>query len=194
MQLIIGLGNPGEKYAQTRHNIGFTTLDHWAQLKLGPEAKFSANKKLESDLLILEENQEKIILAKPQTFMNLSGRATQKIISFYNIPAENLLVIQDDLDLPLGKIRFSQDSGPAGHNGIKSIIETINTQNFVRLRIGIATKEILNQTAKIDSADFVLQKFSPEEQQTLEENKKLFTQAIDHYLQNGFNSAANQYN
>lgn len=189
--LIAGLGNPGKDYELSRHNLGFLILDqlqhYWEKTETVTISNFSQENKFNALLSMAKADGQKIILAKPQTFMNLSGQAIQKIAAFYNIELDRILVIHDDLDLPLGKIRFSQNSGPAGHNGIKSIIETLGTQNFTRLRIGILleNKEISKK---------ILDKFSAAERKTLEQNSDYIIEAILFFIQNGFQSTASKYN
>ena len=155
MKLIIGLGNPGKQYQKTRHNIGFMVLDVLLE-KLASEAKWELSKKFNAEICELNFNNNKIILAKPMTFMNASGEATQLITHFYKLTHEDLIVIHDDKDLKLGDIRVQTDRSDAGHNGIKSIIQHLGTQNFTRVRIGIASA---NEKKMKDTADFVLGKF-----------------------------------
>ncbi|MCX6746464.1 MAG: aminoacyl-tRNA hydrolase [Candidatus Parcubacteria bacterium] len=161
MKLIIGLGNPGPEYQKTRHNIGFQIIDTIAEdliLK-----SFKPNKKFQAEICEGTFGNEKIILAKPQTFMNNSGLAIKKIKTFYKIKPQDIIIIHDDIDLPIGKIRISQGSSSGGNKGVDSIIKEIKTNNFIRLRIGIANE----LRAKIPADKFVLQKFS------LEDEKKL---------------------
>ncbi len=171
MKLIIGLGNPGKTYEKTRHNIGFIFLD-----KLQTTwnfSNFSLNKKLEAEISEGTLNEKKIILAKPQTFMNLSGTATQKILAFYKLKPEDLLVIHDDKDIPCGKYKLAFDSSSAGHNGVQNIIDTLGTKQFKRLRIGIEN----NDTAfpHGETSDFVLGKFKKTEIEEIEKNEmKIF--------------------
>jgi peptidyl-tRNA hydrolase, PTH1 family len=166
MILIIGLGNPGKEYEKTRHNAGFMMLGRIKEAYKFPD--FKLEKKFDAEVSVENarmHSDEKIILAKPQIFMNHSGQATKAILDFYKIPPENLIVIHDDIDIEIGKYKISTDSGSAGHNGIADIIEKIGTQKFIRIRIGIANDKL---RAQIDPADFVLQKFSEEEIKTLE--------------------------
>ncbi|MER2295074.1 MAG: aminoacyl-tRNA hydrolase [Desemzia incerta] len=133
MKMIVGLGNPGKKYQDTKHNIGFITLD-----ELAYQHKFTFNKsKFEADVAEGWVGREKALFIKPQTFMNESGRAVRPLMDYYNIDTKDLLVIYDDLDLPVGKVRLRQKGSAGGHNGIKSIIQHIGTQDFNRIRIGI---------------------------------------------------------
>jgi len=170
MKIIVGLGNPGEKYKNTRHNIGFMAIDAIAnQLNLD----WQENKKLKAQI---SKNQD-VILIKPLTFMNNSGQAVQAILSYYKLLprklgllkiknsnlSEVLTIIHDDIDIDLGKYKTSIDSRSAGHNGVQSIINHLKTKNFNRIRIGIKT-EVIN---KISAEKFVLQKFSSEELTTI---------------------------
>jgi len=150
VKIVVGLGNPGAKYQQTKHNIGFMCLEFYANttnLTFKFERKFNAEIAKQGDLL----------LVKPQTFMNLSGESVRKVIDYYNIALEDVLVIYDDLDLPLAKLRLREQGGPGGHNGIKSIQDHIHTDQFKRLRIGIDNNPL------IEAKDYVLGKFSQAE-------------------------------
>ena len=170
MKPIIGLGNPGEKYKKTRHNIGFRVVDALAQER-GLDWQY--NKKFKAEICWFDE----VILAKPQTFMNNSDQAVQAILSFYNLLpkrfgfrkknvdlSETLIVVHDDLDIELGKYKISTNAGSAGHKGVQSIIDYLKTKNFKRIRIGIHT----DMTDKIPTEKFVLQKFSQEEEGIIE--------------------------
>jgi len=171
MILVIGLGNPGLKFKNTRHNLGFDIVN-----LIKKENGFSLwqnKKKLKSKISQGEIDNEKIILAKPQTFMNQSGQAVSPLMKFYKIPLQNLWVIHDDLDLELGKIKIKKNSRSAGHKGIQSIIDELGTKNFNRLKIGIGPKPV-----KIDSKKFVLQEFTKNEKEILEKTKKEATQCI----------------
>lgn len=167
MKIIIGLGNPGKKYEDTRHNAGFAFLDFLKQSWDFPE--FELNKKFNAE--ISKKNCElptvncELLLVKPQTFMNLSGESVQAILDFYKFSPADIIVIQDDLDIEIGKYKIATDSSSAGHNGVESIIEKIGTQKFTRLRIGVGNADL---RSKIDPTDFVLQKFSDEEKKIIE--------------------------
>ena len=161
MVIIVGLGNPGEKYKDTRHNVGFQAINELTKENNFPEFKLS--KKFNA--LISENiiNGEKIILAKPQTFMNESGKSVKTLISFYK--TKDLIVIHDDIDLPLRKIRISKNRGSAGHKGIESIIKEIGTKDFTRYRIGVSSK-----TGKPKNVEkYVLQKFNKKEEKIIKE-------------------------
>lgn len=171
MILIIGLGNPEEKYKNTPHNLGFKIIDLLKERLNFPE--FS----LKGDSLFSKKDQ--VILVKPQTYMNESGRAVRELINFYKIEPKNLWIVQDENDLALGKFKINKDISAKGHNGIKSIIEKIGTQNFVRFRIGINNKQ--NE----DLIDYVLKPFSKEEQELVNEVSEEIVSTIDEALQNG---------
>ena len=167
MKIIIALGNPGQQYANTRHNAGFIIADE-LQKSLG-FSDFEKNSKF--DALVCEKNLggEKILLAKPQSFMNNSGQVVKKMLDFFKIPKENLMVLHDDLDIELGAFKISTDSSAAGHNGVQSIIDNLGSQQFKRIRLGIEGSE--KKKDRIIPGDvFVLQDFSKEE---LELIKKL---------------------
>lgn len=149
MYLIVGLGNPGTKYELTRHNVGFLVLDKLA-------ADFKVEKKFNAEITKIDD----ALLIKPQTFMNLSGQAVQAVISFYKINPADLIVIHDDLDIAFGDFKIQQNRSAAGHHGVQSIIESLGTQNFTRIRIGIKNPE---QQANLPTEDFVLRKFTAEE-------------------------------
>ena len=164
MKIIIGLGNPGDKYAKNRHNSGFIIIDELKKDWNFPDFEFS--KKLNAEISEGNFEDGKIIFAKPQTFMNNSGEAVQKIISFYKLTPEDIIVIHDDLDINLREFKISTDCGPAGHHGVQDIINKIGTQNFKRIRIGIEGAE-KRKTRIVPGDVFVLQDFSQEELKTV---------------------------
>jgi len=147
MKLIVGLGNPGSKYEKTRHNIGFMVIDFLIQSK--------------------QFDSKKIKLIKPQTMMNNSGQEVKSIADYYKIPAQDILVIHDDIDLPLGQIKIQQNRSSAGHKGVQSIIDSLGTKDFIRMRIGIRPEELT-----IDTEKFVIQKFTPQEQKIIDKEIK----------------------
>lgn len=152
MKLIVGLGNPGEEYKQTRHNIGFITADKLAeQMKVGLEY----DRKLKADVAMFVHNGETLIIAKPQTFMNLSGDSVQKIANFYKVEPDDIWIISDDLDLDFGIVRVRKGGSSGGHNGLKDIINKIGSE-FGRFRVGIKNPEL----EKTSAEKFVLQKFN----------------------------------
>ncbi|MFA7314351.1 MAG: aminoacyl-tRNA hydrolase [Candidatus Magasanikbacteria bacterium] len=166
MKLIVGLGNPGKKYEKTRHNVGFLILDqlHENLLSCGIN-DWELSKKFNALISGCVVHNEKVILVKPMTFMNKSGEAVQNIGQFYKMNRKDIIVIHDDKDILLGEVRLQENRGPAGHNGIKSIIEHIGTQDFWRFRIGIASE---NKKRMADTIKFVLGKFGILEKKKLQ--------------------------
>lgn len=160
MKLIVGLGNPGKTYDNTRHNIGFMCVDAWLKQNY---TTFSLNKKFEAEMAELNVNNNKVVVIKPQTFMNSSGSSVSKVMNYYNIELDDLIVIQDDLDLDFGKIRLKFNSSSGGQNGIKDIINHLHSQEFLRIKVGIKNQ------FKQNPADFVLANFNQEEKQQLEQ-------------------------
>jgi peptidyl-tRNA hydrolase, PTH1 family len=188
-KLIVGLGNPGAKYDRTRHNIGFTAIDVLAkswQISIADNSKFKG---------IFGEgvgvNGDKIRLLKPTTYMNRSGEAIQSVINWYKISPESVLAIYDDMDLPLGKLRMRLSGSAGGHNGMKSAIAHLNTQNFPRLRIGIGKPA---NDADTDSVSHVLGKFSPAETQVMSEVLNLVLNSVELSLKQGVAKAMSLYN
>lgn len=170
MKLIIGLGNPEPEYQTTRHNTGFLVID---KLTSDFSLRTTAfDKKTNSEISKGTINKKRVIIAKPQTHMNNSGVAVRALLDFYKLKPENLIVIHDDKDIPLGEMRVQTNRGPAGHNGVKSIIEHLGTQNFTRIRVGIAPagpNKIKN------TGNFVLDKFTAEEKKI---SKKVIENAV----------------
>lgn len=164
MKLIIGLGNPGKKHKNTRHNIGFMLVDKLRETWNFP--KFEMNEKFDSEIskdeLKIDGWKSEILLVKPQTFMNNSGTAVKKIMDFFKVSPADLIVIHDDLDIETGKFKISSDSRAAGHNGVQNIIDKLGTQNFKRLRIGIEGEK-KRKGRVLSGEDFVLQSFPPDE-------------------------------
>ena len=161
MKLIVGLGNPGEKYSQTRHNIGWLFIDYLSKI-YGIDVE-----KNKCDALVGETkvNGEKIILAKPLTFMNLSGNAVVKLKKWYKVDNKDILIIFDDIDIPFGTFRYREKGSGGSHNGMKNIVQMLSTEEISRLRIGLGGLKHEKQ----DMADFVLQKFKKDELKNLEE-------------------------
>jgi len=160
VKLIAALGNPGKKYESTRHNVGFMILDHLAEQF---SASFIVEQKWSVATAAFDLGETRVILAKPQTFMNNSGEAISAVKNFFKIANADILVVHDEIDLPLGKIRMSFDASDAGHNGVKSIIEQIG-QDFHRLRIGVDGRQ---SRLDMDTHDYVLQNFTTEEEDAL---------------------------
>ena len=169
MILIVGLGNPGKKYKNTRHNVGFRVIDELKSLNL-----------------------KNVTLAEPKTFMNLSGKAIKSLIVKYKLPATNLWIIHDDIDLPIGKIKIVKNRGAAGHKGVESIIRELKTKNFVRFRIGIKPQGAGNRKQRTEK--FVLQKFNKDEEGIIKEVIKKTAEAIEFSLKAGLEKAMSKYN
>jgi len=180
-KIIVGLGNPGRKYLYTRHNAGWLILDRLIQELLQGQAKWHSKSRLLSQTITLGNN----LLVKPQTMMNNSGQAVKAIVNYYGLTPDDLkdrlLIIHDELDLPLGQTRWSQDSRSAGHKGVQSIIDCLETQNFNRWRIGIKPPQSLDPDKTID---YVLSNFSNSE---LKKLQTLSLEPIYHFLENDIN-------
>jgi PTH1 family peptidyl-tRNA hydrolase len=188
MILIVGLGNPGIKYKKTRHNIGFRVLDKFQKENDFPDFEFS--KKFNALISKKNTGKEKIILSKPETFMNNSGQTVKKLTTYYSIPFINLIIIHDDIDLLLGKMRISKNRGSAGHKGVESIIKELGSKNFARLRIGIR-----NQKSKVENSEkFVLKNFTKEEEKIVEKIIKESCSALKMILSKGLEKAMNEFN
>ena len=186
MYLIAGLGNPTKKYEGTRHNVGFETVDIIADSQ-GIALSSNKHKAVYGQGFI---GGEKVILAKPQTFMNLSGEAVSALLSYYKEdPAESLIIISDDIDLPVGHIRIRKSGSPGGHNGLKDIVSRIGTQEFIRIRIGVGQKP-----ADWDLADYVLSRFVPEDRKKIDEAEEAAASAVEAILTDGVDKAMNVYN
>lgn len=168
MYLIIGLGNPGKQYEKTRHNVGFMAVDELARLCQGyggQDFKFKKNNKLKSEIAEIKINNQKAVLAKPLTYMNNSGQAAQILVNYYKIPVNKLIVIYDEIDLLFGTIRVRGHGSSAGHKGVQSIIDSLDTDQFWRVRLGIRNEK----TEQMPTDKFVLQKFSRAEYKELKE-------------------------
>lgn len=183
--LIVGLGNPGREYKDNRHNVGFMLVDRLT-VRLG--ARMS---RVQSKALVASVNHQdhKLILAKPQTYMNLSGRSIQGLAHFYKVPLENMIVAHDDLDLPFGTIRIRPGGGPGGQKGVASTIERLGTKDFPRLRIGIG-----RPPGRMDPAAYVLQDFSKSEVTLLSEILDHAADAVLTFVIDGLNTAMNKFN
>ncbi|PIG94844.1 aminoacyl-tRNA hydrolase [Gloeocapsopsis sp. IPPAS B-1203] len=189
-QLIVGLGNPEPKYEQTRHNIGFAAVDALARSWNIP---LSENRKFQGEFGEgISPNREKIRLLKPLTYMNLSGQAIRAVTDWYKLPPESILVIYDDMDLPVGKMRLRLSGSAGGHNGMKSAIAHLGTQNFSRLRIGIGKPEQAANNGKTIS--HVLGRFSPTENQVVTKLLPLVVECVELCLKQGVEKAMNRYN
>lgn len=183
--LLIGFGNPGREYKDTRHNIGFMLIDQVAVRLNARGMKLQAKAIVMSTLY----EERRILLAKPQTYMNLSGQSVQGLLHFYKLPVENLLVAHDDLDLPFGTIRIRPGGGPGGQRGMASTIEQLGTKDFPRLRLGIG-----RPPGRMDPKDYVLQDFSKDDLKLLPEILGRAADAALEFVTNGLNAAMNKYN
>jgi len=185
LYLIAGLGNPGREFQNNRHNVGFMLVNRLAE-RLG--ATFS---RMQSKALVTraEYQGKRLILAKPQTYMNLSGQALGPLVRFYQVPLENLLVVYDDVDLPFGILRLRPFGGSGGQKGMQSIIQTLGTQDFPRLRIGID-----RPPGRMDAADYVLQDFSKGEAESLPEILDRGVAAVLTFITDGIEAAMNEFN
>lgn len=184
MKLIVGLGNKGEKYKDTPHNLGFMVVERLSQLYKTP-----FKKKLPTAFLAeFRLNREKIILAKPLTFMNLSGRAVSEIMKRKRISVKDILVVCDDFNLTFGKLRIRPYGSAGGHHGLRSIIENLETENFCRLRIGIGKPDIT------DISDYVLRRFDKRELETVASMLERAVEAILVFVREGIEKAMNKFN
>ncbi|MGG3468394.1 aminoacyl-tRNA hydrolase [Neobacillus pocheonensis] len=185
MKLIVGLGNPGKQYDKTRHNIGFEVID-----ALSNQMNIPLNQSKFKGLYGMGFCKgEKVILLKPLTYMNLSGESIRAVMDYYQIELEDLLVIYDDLDLPVGKIRLRQKGSPGGHNGIKSTVAHLGTQQFNRIRIGID-----RPVSGMSVPDYVLGRFRPDEFALTQEAVKKSSEACEVWLEKPFLQVMNEYN
>ncbi len=193
MKIIVGLGNPGEKYKNTRHNLGFLSLDHFAEKHLGPKITWQISKRFKSQIIELGE----VILVKPQTFMNNSGEAVSKIVNFYKVKEEDLIIVYDELDLPLGKIKVRFGGAGAGHHGIESIITALDSDKFVRIRLGIGN--LRSQSSErgkqhFSAEHFVIESFMPGERSKVKHMIKQGLTALDLVVSKGLGFAQTQFN
>jgi len=183
--VIIGLGNPGEQYSQTRHNVGFMVINHLCRLH---NIKLAQNK-CQARIGEGEIHEKTVILAKPTTFMNLSGKSVVELCKRCRISSSQIIVIHDDVSLPVGKIRVRSQGSSGGHNGIQSIIACLGTKEFPRIRIGIGSP-----SEGIDMAEFVLSRFEKEEMATMNQSIELIAMVVDTIMNDGVEVAMNKYN
>ncbi len=194
MKLIIGLGNPGEKYLNTRHNMGFRVVEEYAKNNLGPEIVWEADKKFKAEILKLPND---LWLVKPQTFMNHSGMAVQALMDYFKIPLEDIVVIYDEMDLPLGKIKVRSGGSAAGHHGVESIIASLSDDKFARIRLGIGNlkTQSAEHTGHHTNVDhFVTEDFAPNEKSKVKHMLKQAVKALELLLDKGLDTAQNQFN
>lgn len=179
MKLIIGLGNPGDQYKKVRHNLGFMVLDKMI-------TNWEDNKKLKSQIVKTND----LIFVKPQTYMNNSGMAVKLLMDYFKVPAEDIIIIHDEMDLSLGKIKIRLGGAAAGHHGVESIIKALGTDQFIRVRLGIEPSEVfIRQPEK-----FVLEQFISKEKPQVKHMIKQAVKALEILLEKGLDSAQNQYN
>jgi PTH1 family peptidyl-tRNA hydrolase len=184
MKVVVGLGNPGSRYQGTRHNVGYAVLDALAS---GPNSgRFQS--RFQAQVAELNEDGEKVLLAKPETFMNLSGRSVRQLIDFYQLPLTELIVVCDDINLPLGKLRVRSKGSHGGHNGLRDIQAHLGTQEYARLRIGVGAPD------EDDAVDHVLGRFRPSEQPVINDAIDRAVQAVVVWLHQGIAACMNQYN
>lgn len=186
MYMIVGLGNPGDKYKYTRHNVGFLAIDSILEDFDSPPAK--TEKK--AHVYKTKYQDKPVIFVKPQTFMNLSGEAVGELMRYYNVEIENLLVLHDEVDLPYTHLKFHKNRSAGGNNGIKSIIQHLGTQDFARLRIGVGRPS----HPGMDMAAWVLQIFSKQEMEHMPELLDLCSESIYTFITEGFLAAGNKFN
>ena len=185
MYIIVGLGNPEPEYSNTRHNMGFDVIN-----KLAGKHEISLNRTKFNAIYgtgIIEG--EKVILIKPQTFMNNSGESVIEFVNFYKEPLENAIVIYDDMDTDIGTIRIRAKGGPGSHNGMKSMVSCLNSENFSRIRIGIG-----RPSGEYDRIDYVIGQIDEEEKKILEQGQNEAVEAIKYWIKNGIDNTMNKYN
>jgi PTH1 family peptidyl-tRNA hydrolase len=181
MKVVVGLGNPGKEYADTRHNVGFMVVDVLAQ-----GGRFQS--RFQGQLAELIEDSEKLLLVKPETFMNLSGRCVRQVIDFYKVPLTDLLIVCDDMSLPLGKLRFRAKGTHGGHNGLRNIQELLGTTEYARLRIGV------DAPREDNAVGHVLGKFKPGERGVVTDAIALAVQGVLVWARQGIDVSMNQFN
>ena len=184
MKLIVGLGNPGSRYAGTRHNVGYAVVDLLAE---SPHASRLPSR-FQAQMAELREDSWRVLLLKPETFMNLSGRCVREVMEYYQLPREELLIICDDINLPLGKLRFRVRGSHGGHKGLRDIQSHLGSTEYSRLRIGVGAP------GERDVVDYVLGRFSPTEQPVMEDAVRIAAQAAMVWVEHGTEACMNQYN
>jgi peptidyl-tRNA hydrolase, PTH1 family len=191
MYLIVGLGNPGEEYTGTRHNLGFMVLQEYRKKKNFED--WHAEKKFKAEI----SKNDQFILAMPQTYMNNSGLAVEAIASYFKIAPEDVIIIHDDLDLQLGRIKIRSDGAAGGHHGVENIMEKLGTDKFIRVKIGIGNEQAFqgeHKRASFGAEKFVMEHFSESESSEVKHMLKQSIKALDTLLEKGLQTAQNQYN
>ena len=184
LKVVVGLGNPGSRYDRTRHNVGYAVVKLLAEsVGVGrPQNRFQA------EVREWRPGDDKVLLVKPETFMNLSGHAVRQMMDFYQVPLENLLVVCDDINLPLGKLRFRARGTHGGHNGLRDIQAHLGTTAYARLRIGVGAPP------ENEAVDYVLGRFRPSERPVIDDALRLAAQGVEAWIRNGIEACMNQYN
>lgn len=191
MKLIVGLGNPGRVYARNRHNVGFRCLNHYARLH---SIRFD-RKQCRARVSMGEVGGERVLLARPMTFVNLSGTTVACLVRKHDIHLSDLLIVYDDLDLPIGKIRLRQSGGSGGHRGMNSLISALGSEDFPRIRVGIGRPQMERQSVGEDAiVSHVLGRFSPQEEKLIEPAVVTVSEVIDCFLTQGIEAAMNKFN
>ena len=185
MYLIAGLGNPENEYAHTRHNMGFDTINNIAKNNNININKTKFKALYETGII----QGKKVILLKPQTYMNSSGISIKEVADFYNIKPEEIIIIYDDIDIEKGKIKLRKKGGPGSHNGMKSVIQELQSTDFIRIRVGIGQPEFKN-----DMINYVIGNVPDEEQKVLQEGTQKAAEAVEEILKNGIDIAMNNFN
>lgn len=191
MRLVVGLGNPGEKYQNVRHNLGFFALDEY--VKKMDSGSWIMDSKFKAEII----KNEDLIFAKPQTYMNNSGLAVKLLATYYKIPTTDVIVVYDELDLPLGKIKVRMGGAAAGHHGVESIISALGTDQFIRVRLGIGnlkTQSAEHKATHVSAEKFVLDSFIHSEKSQVKHMIKQAIKALDELLEKGLEYAQNQFN
>ena len=183
MKLIVGLGNPGKEYENTRHNIGFMSVD-----KIIHEKNLTEKEKFNGKYYEYNINNEKIIILKPQNYINLSGKVINKFVNYFKIDINDILIIHDDLDLPVGKIKLRMSGGSGGHNGLKDIENCLKTKNYKRVKVGISNNK------NIDTKDYVLGRFNSEDKKIIDNSINTISNIINDFPYLTFENLMNKYN
>ena len=196
MKLIIGLGNPGDSYKNTRHNLGFAVVDQFLNQAKDLGLSWKQEKKFKAEICqfnyVLGPKSYQLLLVKPQTFMNDSGIAVSAVAEYFKIPVEDIIVIHDDVDIVLGKIKVRMGGSGAGHHGVESVIKDLDSPDFIRVRLGIGGAKRLNEERSMEK--FVLETFLPNERSKVKHMIKTAVEAVELLLEKGLETAQNQYN
>ena len=197
MKLVVGLGNPGERYADTRHNLGFRVVEELANRLQATGSSWTEEEKFKSEICRLQPTASGLILVKPQTHMNASGMAVAKIAKYFKVPFSEIVIIHDELDLPLGKIKVRVGGSAAGHRGVESVIEALGDDKFARIRLGIGTLHSQRgerDRQRADTERFVLEPFEPSEKAKVKHVIKQAVEALEILLDKGLETAQSQFN